>query len=37
MNPLSVIAAISYLLAYGVAIYDRIPISDWLASHLLPI
>ena len=28
------IAAIAYLLAYGVAVYERIPISDWLTSHL---
>ena len=34
MNTLSAIAAIAYLLAYGVAVYEGIPISDWLTSHL---
>jgi chromosome partitioning protein len=34
MNTLSAIAAIAYLLAYGVAVYERIPLSDWLTSHL---
>jgi len=34
MNTLSAIAAIAYLLAYGLAVYERIPISDWLTSHL---
>jgi hypothetical protein len=26
--------AMVYLLAYGLAVYERIPISDWLTSHL---
>jgi hypothetical protein len=37
MNPLSGKAIIAYLLAFGLAVYDRVPISDWLASHLLPL
>jgi len=37
MNPLSGIIGIAYLLAYGFAVYDRVPISDWLGSHLLPL
>jgi hypothetical protein len=37
MNPLAVIAVIAYLLALGFAVYDRVPISDWLASHSLPL
>jgi len=36
MNPLSAILGIAYLLAYEFAVYDRVPISDWLRSHLLP-
>jgi hypothetical protein len=24
----------AYLLAFGFAVHDRIPISEWLASHL---
>jgi hypothetical protein len=34
MNTLTGIIGVAYLLAYGVAVYERIPISDWLASHL---
>jgi hypothetical protein len=37
MNLLSGILGASYLLAYGFAVYDRVPISDWLSSHLLPL
>ena len=37
MNPLAMIAVLAFLLAFGFAIYDRVPISDWLASHLLPL
>ncbi len=37
MNPLSGIAMIAFLLAFGFAVYDRVPISDWLANHLLPL
>ncbi len=37
MNPLAGITVIAYLFAYGVAVYERIPISDWLANHLLPL
>jgi hypothetical protein len=33
MNPLSGIIGIAYLLAYGFAVYERIPISDWLGNH----
>jgi hypothetical protein len=29
--------AIAFLLAFGFAVYDRVPISDWLANHLLPL
>lgn len=24
----------AYLVIYGLAVYERIPISDWLTSHL---
>jgi hypothetical protein len=34
MHALSGIVGIGYVLAYGLAVYDRIPISDWLTSHL---
>ncbi len=34
MNTLAGIVGIAYLLAFGLAVYDRIPISEWLASHL---
>ena len=34
MNTLAGIIGIGYLLAYGLAVYERIPISDWLTSHL---
>ncbi len=37
MNPLSGIGIIAFLLAFGFAVYDRVPISEWLASHLLPL
>ncbi len=37
MNALAGIIVIAYLLAFGVAVYERIPISDWLASYLLPL
>jgi hypothetical protein len=37
MNPLSGIAILAYLLAFGLAVYDRVPITDWLVSHLLPL
>jgi hypothetical protein len=37
MNLLSGIAIIGYMLAFGLAVYDRVPISDWLASYLLPL
>ncbi len=37
MNPLSGIAIIAFLLAFGFAVYDRVLISDWLANHLLPL
>jgi hypothetical protein len=26
--------ALAYLVAYVIAVYDRIPISDWLTAHL---
>ena len=28
---------IAYLLAYGFAVYDRIPINDWLVGHLVTL
>ena len=34
MNPLAGIVGMAYLLAYGLAVYERIPISDWLTSQL---
>jgi hypothetical protein len=34
MNTLAGIVGIAYLLVYGLAVYERIPISDWLTSHL---
>jgi hypothetical protein len=34
MNTLAGIVGIAYLLAFALAVYDRIPISDWLASYL---
>jgi hypothetical protein len=34
MNLLAGIIGGAYLLAYGLAIHERIPISDWLTSHL---
>ncbi len=34
MNTLAPIVGIAYLLAYGLAVYERIPISDWLTSHM---
>ncbi len=34
MNTVSGIIGTAYLLAYGFAVYDSIPIGDWLASHL---
>jgi hypothetical protein len=34
MNPLSGVLGIAYLVAYGFAIYERIPVSDWLISQL---
>ncbi len=34
MNTLAGIIGIAYLLAFAFAVYDRLPISDWLASHL---
>jgi len=37
MNPLSGIAILAYLLAFGLAVYDRVPITDWLVSHLVPL
>ena len=37
MNPLAGIAMIAFLLAFGLAVYDRVPISDWLANYLLPL
>ncbi len=36
MNPLAGIA-IAYLLASAFPVYDRGPLRDWLASHLLPL
>lgn len=35
MNSFSVAAGIAYLIAYEIAVYDRVPINEWLASHLL--
>ncbi len=35
MQLFSIAAGIAYLIAYGVAVYDRVPISEWLAAHLL--
>ena len=37
MKPLSGIAIIAYMLAFGFAVYDRVPISDWLANQLMPL
>ena len=34
MQALSGIVGIAYVLAYALAVYDRIPISDWLTNHL---
>ncbi len=34
MKTLAGIVGIAYLLAFALAVYDRIPISDWLANHL---
>jgi hypothetical protein len=34
MHTLSGMVSIGYVLAYGLAVYDRIPISDWLTNHL---
>ncbi len=34
MNALAGIVGIAYLLAFAFVVYDRIPISDWLANHL---
>ena len=34
MNTLAGIVGMAYLLAYGLAVYERIPISDWLTSRL---
>jgi hypothetical protein len=34
MHALSGIVGIGYVLARGLAVYDRIPISDWLTNHL---
>jgi hypothetical protein len=34
MHALSGIVGIGYVLAYGLAVYDHIPISEWLTSHL---
>ncbi len=34
MNTLAGIIGMAYLLAFGLAVYERIPISDWLTSHL---
>jgi hypothetical protein len=27
-------AIVTYLIAYGFAVYDRVPISEWLGHHL---
>ena len=35
MNTLAGIVGIAYLLAFALAGYDRIPISDWLASYFV--
>ena len=34
MKTLAGIVGMAYLLAYGLAVYERIPITDWLTSHL---
>ncbi len=34
MDTLAGIIGIAYLLGFALAVYDRIPISDWLAIHL---
>jgi hypothetical protein len=34
MHALNGVISITYLLAFSAAVYDRILISDWLASHL---
>jgi hypothetical protein len=34
MDTLAGIIGIAYLFAYALAVYERIPISDWLTSHL---
>jgi hypothetical protein len=34
MNMPAVIAAIAYPLVLAVAVYERLPISDWLTAHL---
>jgi hypothetical protein len=34
MNRVAGIIAIVYLFAFGLAVYDRIPIGDWLMSHV---
>ncbi len=36
MNALVGIAIIAYLAVFAFAVYDRLPISDWLANHLPP-
>jgi hypothetical protein len=37
MKPLSGIAIIAFMLAFGFAVYDRVAISDWLANQLMPL
>ena len=34
MKKVAGVIGIVYLLAYGLAVYDRIPIGDWLTNHL---
>jgi len=36
MNALAGIAVVAYAASLAFAVYERLPISDWLTSHLLP-
>ncbi len=37
MKALAGLAVVVYMAAFAAAVYDRITLSDWLASHLMPL
>jgi hypothetical protein len=34
MNKLAGIVVVAWLLVFAAAVYERLPISDWLTAHL---